>query len=110
MSLLLALYTTHLICTGCNDGGFPANQLVGVQHDRYVAATMINSIDRRSVVAAYDYTFNDWSGVYLGAASGYSMIGSMTPVVAPYVKIGLFKVVQFGDAVALSVSIPITNK
>jgi len=110
-TLIAALFTTHLATQGLNNGGFPANKLIAVQHDNVLVGTMINSYSKRSYMAAYDHTFNDWSGVYFGAATGYKElpinIEGVAPIAAPYIKHGIFQMTLFGEAVALSINIPI---
>ena len=62
-------------------------------------------------MAAYDYQYNHKYGIYFGAATGYNKlpinIEGVTPIAAPYIKHGLFKITLFGEVLALSINIPI---
>jgi len=115
--LLLGLLTTHMISD--NDIMNNRNYLVGVQHDKVVAATMVNSYNKRSYIGAYDYKYNDTFGAYIGFATGYEdlhiagkdfHINGAAPIVAPYAKYKGVKVTLMGEVVNLSIEIPIGRK
>lgn len=109
MNILAAIFTTHLVCAGCNDGDIRANQLIGIEYNGYAAATMINSVYRRSYLALYDHKITEGFGAYLGLATGYQGIPTeientgLTPVFAPYMQSGPFKAIIFGDALVFTV-------
>ena len=110
MKLITALYVTHLISgSGLNEGTFNHNQLIGIQYESYVVATMKNSYYNRSYIVAkdsyYKGKFVDY-GYYVGVASGYQdlpyAIGEYQVFAAPYIQKDRYKVMLFGDALVVS--------
>lgn len=95
LAFYVGLYTTHIGGTGWNED----NRLVAVEYENVVVGHMVNSMYNDSFILAYNYRFNNWSGVLLGGASGYDYdcvnivcrdedIGSsdVMPVAAPYLQ------------------------
>lgn len=110
LAFYVGLYTTHLGGSGWNED----NRLVAVEVENVVVGHMVNSLYNESWIVAYNYRFNDWSGVLLGGASGYDYdcvnnyclhedIGSsdVMPLAAPYVRWkGVHAILQ-GNAVSV---------
>jgi hypothetical protein len=72
---------------------------------------MVNSYDKRSYIGAYHHEINKYSGIYIGAASGYEDLNIMgkpfnvngiSPIVAPYVKYKNVKLTLMGEVLNLS--------
>lgn len=94
LALYVGLMTSHI------DGGQwnEQNQLIAIEAESIVIGRMKNSLWNESYILAHNHRFNDWSGVLLGAATGYDYdcivdkcandeIGSddVMPVIAPYI-------------------------
>jgi len=110
LAFYIGLYTTHIGGSGWNND----NRLVAVEVENVVIGRMVNSLYNESWIAAYNYRFNDWSGVLLGGASGYdygcvthscdplnSRGDDIMPLAAPYVQWkGVHAILQ-GNAVSV---------
>ena len=110
LAFYVGLYTTHLAGSGWNED----NRLVAVEVESVVVGHMVNSMYNESYILAYNYRFNDWSGVLLGGASGYDYdclsnvcqyddIGNddIMPMIAPYIHWkGVHAILQ-GSAVSV---------
>lgn len=114
--ILLGLLTTHMISD--NDVMNNRNYLWGLQHNDVVAATMVNSYDKRSYIGAYHFGLNDYCGAYVGFATGYEDLhilgkpfhkNGIAPIVAPYLKYKRVKLLVMGEVLNLSLEIPISN-
>lgn len=114
-TLMIALFTTHLVSSEANDGGFEKNQLLALEHNNVLVGTMINSYESRSFLAAYNFSLQtQWDievGAYVGLVNGYeaneySYKGAL-PIASPYIRAGNFQVSLFGEALAFSINIPI---
>ena len=110
--LITGLATTHI--NGTKDTFNNDNNLIAVQTNEFVVGTLVNSYYKRSYLLAYDYRWNDWSGVLLGGISGYDYDcfascgqdevsgDDVFPVVAPYVSYKGWTVALQGTALSLS--------
>ena len=110
IAFYIGLYTTHIGASGLNED----NRLVAVEAENVVVGYMVNSMYNDSYILAYNRRFNDWSGILLGAASGYDYgcinhncrrddfgSGDIFPVVAPYLQWrGIHAILQ-GNAVSV---------
>lgn len=110
LAFYIGLYTTHIGGSGWNED----NRLVAVEVESVVIGRMVNSMYNESYILAYNYRFNDWSGVLLGGASGYDYgcvnnvcayedMGSsdIMPLAAPYIHWkGVHAILQ-GNAVSV---------
>lgn len=110
LAFYVGLYTTHLSGIGWNED----NRLVAVEVESIVVGHMVNSMYNESWIVAYNYRFNDWSGVLLGGASGYDYdcaynvcryedMGNddIMPLAAPYIHWkGVHAILQ-GNAVSV---------
>lgn len=103
MNVFAAVFVTHLLSTGMNEGAFPNNQLVGIRHDTVVVGTMINSYYERSYYAAKEFQLgNNW-GIMVGAASGYDDIyNGYAPIISPYYEYEGVRASLFMDAVVVT--------
>lgn len=108
IALYVGLFTTHLAGTGWNE----QNNLVAIEYNRVVVGAMTNSLGNDSYIAGYNNQINDWSGVIVGAATGYDYScvvnvcdienadnDDVVPVVAPYLTWGGGYVLLQGAAV-----------
>lgn len=102
----LGLYTTHIGGSGWNEN----NRLVAAEVENVVVGHMVNSMYNESYILAYNYRFNDWSGILLGGASGYDYdclnnvcqyddidSSDIMPMAAPYIHWkGIHALLQWG--------------
>ena len=102
----LGLYTTHIGGSGWNED----NRLIAVEYENVVIGRMVNSMYNESYILAYNYRFNDWSGILLGGASGYDYdclnnvcqyddidSSDIMPMAAPYIHWkGIHALLQWG--------------
>lgn len=110
IAFYIGLYTTHIGGSGWNED----NRLIAVEYENVVIGRMVNSMYNESWIAAYNYRFNDWSGVLLGGVSGYDYgcvnnycnyddMGSsdIMPLAAPYIQWkGVHAILQ-GNAISV---------
>lgn len=112
IAFYLGMYTTHF---GVDNSELNEdNRIIAVQVEDVVVGRMKNSFYNESYFAAYNYQFNDWSGVLLGAVNAYDYDCMLTgcsreemgnsdilPVFAPYVHWkGVHALVQ-GNAISV---------